>query len=133
MRRNKIRVSDMKFHEKLAQWRKAKNLTQVELAKKIGIGIAQMRRYEAGRSWPTLPVIQKMAQALGVSADTLIFDREDRIAAGHIPDPELLEKFAAVCKLAAADRQVIKVLLEGMLIRHQVQAIASAPAEPPRR
>jgi len=46
----------MPFAEKLAKLRKKRGLTQQELAQKIGVGIAQMRRYEKGSSSPTLEV-----------------------------------------------------------------------------
>ncbi|MBI4823397.1 MAG: helix-turn-helix transcriptional regulator, partial [Nitrospirae bacterium] len=48
----------MPFAEKLSKLRKDRGLTQEELAKKVGVGIAQMRRYEKGASSPTLEVIK---------------------------------------------------------------------------
>ena len=61
------------FPEHLAQLRKDKGLTQPKLAEQIGVHVAQVRRYEAGTSQPTLDVIRAIAVALGVSADELLF------------------------------------------------------------
>ena len=61
----------------LSNKRKEKGLTQEEMAKKAGVGIAQMRRYEKGKSSPTLEVIKNIAKTLGVSADELIFDKKE--------------------------------------------------------
>lgn len=43
-----------------------------------GVHVAQIRRYEGGDSQPTLEVIRKLAIALSVSADMLVFDKEER-------------------------------------------------------
>ena len=39
----------MPFSEKLKKLRNERGLTQQEMAKLIGVGIAQMRRYEKGK------------------------------------------------------------------------------------
>ena len=64
----------MPFAEKLSRIRKRQGLTQQELAQKVGIGIAQMRRYEGGKSLPTLEVIKNLALTLKISTDELIFE-----------------------------------------------------------
>ena len=64
----------MPFAEKLSKLRNERGLTQKEMASLIGVGIAQMRRYEKGKTSPTLEVIKNIARTLGISADELIFD-----------------------------------------------------------
>ncbi len=59
----------------------------------IGVGIAQMRCYEKGNSSPTLEVIKNIARTLGVSADELVFNDNERGAAAKILDRKLLEHF----------------------------------------
>jgi transcriptional regulator with XRE-family HTH domain len=49
-------------------------MTQGVLAEHVGIHVSQLRRYEAGNSSPTLDVLRKLAIALSVSSDTLVFD-----------------------------------------------------------
>ena len=63
------------------------------MANLIGVGIAQLRRYEKGKSSPTLDVIKNIARTLGISADELIFDEHERVAAAKILDRKLLEQF----------------------------------------
>jgi transcriptional regulator with XRE-family HTH domain len=46
--------------------------------RRIGLHISQIRRYEAGDSEPTLDVIRKLAIALSVSADVLVFEEGER-------------------------------------------------------
>ena len=40
--------------------------------------ISQIRRYEAGQSQPRLDAIRKLARALTVSADMLLFEKHER-------------------------------------------------------
>ena len=75
----------MPFAEKLSKLRKEKGLTQQEMAQRAGVGIAQMRRYEAGKSSPTLEVIKNIAKTLKISSDELIFDKNE----GFVPSIKL--------------------------------------------
>ena len=72
----------MPFAEKLSKLRNERGLTQQEMAGLVGVGIAQMRRYEKGNSSPTLEVIKNIARTLGISADELIFDENERVRNG---------------------------------------------------
>jgi len=57
------------FPKRLASLRDHRNLTQAALAKKAGISLTQIKRYEGGHSQPTLEVLKALAVTLGVSAD----------------------------------------------------------------
>ena len=50
-----------------------KGLTQVKAAKLIGITPDTLSNYERGKSYPDVPIIQKMEQGYGVSYSELIF------------------------------------------------------------
>jgi len=69
-------LTAMDFPERLATLRNERGMTQGTLAEHVGIHVSQLRRYEAGSSSPTLDALRKLAIALSVSADTLIFDAE---------------------------------------------------------
>ena len=63
------------FPQRLAALRKERNLTQQALAEMVGMGITQIKRYEAGASQPTLDAIRNLARTLRVSADELLSAR----------------------------------------------------------
>src|SRR5277367_1499727 len=84
-------VKAPEFPELLARLRKERGLTQQALAEKVGVHVVQLRRYEAGASQPTLDVIRRIAVALSVSADLLLFGKDERG-----PDDELRLQFEAV-------------------------------------
>ena len=113
----------MPFPEKLAKLRKEKGLTQEELAKMVGVGIAQMRRYEKGASSPTLEVIKNMARTLGVSADELIFDEGERVPAARIMDKKLLEQFEMLEELGPHDKEAVKTLIESVIIKNKLEEV----------
>ncbi|SFF02357.1 helix-turn-helix domain-containing protein [Spirosoma endophyticum] len=55
--------------EKIREARKAKGLTQKELADKISLSVGTVNQYEVGKQNLTIETIQKVANALGVSFD----------------------------------------------------------------
>lgn len=50
-----------------------KNLTQVEAAKLIGVTVDTLSNYERGKSYPDVPIIQRMEEIYGVSYSDIIF------------------------------------------------------------
>ena len=114
----------LKFNERLAALRKDRSLTQQALADRVGMHISQIRRYEGGQSQPTLDAIRKMAVALSVSADMLLFEKDERG-----PDEELKLQFEAVSRLDAEEKRVIRSVIESMILRHEARRWSQAPAK----
>ncbi|MBK7146986.1 MAG: helix-turn-helix transcriptional regulator [Xanthomonadales bacterium] len=106
----------MAYPERLAALRKARSMTQQSLAEKTGIHVVQIRRYEAGVSQPTLDAIRKLALALNVSADALVFDEKERD-----PVKKLKLHFEAVAQLPPEQQETIIELIDGMLLKHEAQ------------
>jgi transcriptional regulator with XRE-family HTH domain len=104
------------FPQRLAELRKQHNLTQAQLAERIGMHVVQLRRYEAGTSQPTLDVIRKLATALQVSADMLLFGQDARG-----PDDDLRLQFEAVSRFDEEEKRVVRSLLEGMILKHEAR------------
>ena len=113
----------MAFANRLTEIRKSRNLTQQELAEKVGVGISQMRRYEKGSSSHTLEVIKNLAITLGVSTDELIFDNSERVATSRILDKELLRQFETVSGLTSRDIDAVKIVLESIIIKNRIEEI----------
>jgi transcriptional regulator with XRE-family HTH domain len=104
----------MQFPERLVALRKQRGMTQRQLADEIGVHLSQMRRYEAGTSQPTLEVLRKMAVALRVSADALLFDTQERG-----PDEKLRLQFEAVQRLDPEEQKVVISVLESILVKNE--------------
>lgn len=112
----------MQFPERMAALRKDKSLTQQALADRVGVHLTQIQRYESGAVQPTLDVIRRLAIALSVSADLLVFDKDERG-----PDEDLRLQFEAISRMSKDEKKIIKALLDGMILKHEAQRW-SAPA-----
>lgn len=98
--------------------RKHKGLTQQ--AQAIGLHITQVKRYEAGTSQPSLEALKKIAQTLRVTTDSLIFEPEELQ-----PDEDLSLQFKAISNMPEQERQIVKQLLEGMIIKYEAERWSS--------
>lgn len=112
---------DMDFAHRLAALRKDKGLTQQVLADRVGVHVTQLRRYEAGTSAPTLDALRKIAIALSVSTDALVFDEHERG-----PDDDLRLQFEAASQLDDEGKALVKALLEAVLLRQEARRWAAA-------
>ncbi|HWH93961.1 MAG TPA: helix-turn-helix transcriptional regulator, partial [Baekduia sp.] len=95
-------------------------LTQQALSERADIHVTLLRRYEAGKTQPGLDALRKIALALNVSADQLLFDPDERG-----PSDDLRLQFEAVSRLDPDERNVVKSLIEGMLLKHEAKRWAA--------
>ncbi|QGX41718.1 XRE family transcriptional regulator [Permianibacter aggregans] len=108
----------MPFADRLAALRKQRGLTQEALADLIGVTKTQVYRYENNGSQPTLEVIKKLAVALSVTTDELIFEVDERKA-----DDSLLLLLEGIAQLDPDEKHVIKEMVEGILLKHQARRL----------
>lgn len=79
----------MSFADKLIQLRKAKGLSQEDLADSLGVSRQAISRWEQGNTFPDLLNLQKIMKVFGVSADYLICDEyADEGNNDDLPAPE---------------------------------------------
>lgn len=125
----------MDFAHRLAALRKERGLTQQALADRVQVHLTQINRYETGDSQPMLDVIRRLAIALTVTTDELIFGKDERG-----PDDDLRLQFEAISQFDDEDKELARGLLEGLILKHQAKqsvaraaARAAAPAAPARK
>jgi transcriptional regulator with XRE-family HTH domain len=75
--------------------------------------------YESNRSQPTLEVIRKLALALDVSADELVFDKTERQP--QMLDKELLKNWEKIDDLPDDDKLAVKKIVAALLVKHSVE------------
>ena len=73
----------MELRERLAQTRKARGLSQEELAAQVGVSRQAVSKWETGDALPDLPKLLALADTLHMSVDALC----GREAAGEAPAP----------------------------------------------
>lgn len=107
------RFRRMAFPQALVQLRRAKSMSQQALADATGIHVTQIKRYEGGSAQPSMEGLKKMALALDCATDALVFDPSERPIAD-----DLQRQFEAISKLPEAERAIARVLLEGLILKH---------------
>jgi len=111
----------MSFSRRLAAIRKTKKLTQQEMADTIGIHVSQIKRYESGDTQPSLEVLRKIALALNISADMLLFDKEERGAS-----QDFKMQFEALSQFSEDEKRVAKELLDSLILKHTANRLSAA-------
>ena len=56
----------------IKQLRESRNLTQAELAQKLGVSSKTVSKWETGKGLPDISLLQPLAQALGISVIELM-------------------------------------------------------------
>lgn len=114
----------MTIGERIKQLRLAAGLTQTELAEKVGLTYIQVGRYETEKSHPSSEVLQKLASTFETTSDFLMKGSQDEIVSAQLMDKDLLKQFRAVELLSSEDKNVVKILIDALITKRQVQALA---------
>lgn len=110
----------MNFGDKLKAWRKAKGMTQPELAGACGVNVSYISNLErnfsastkSGKPRPSEALTEKLAKVLGVPID------ETRLAAGYAPKSEtkvptkILTAYAKSGHLSERDEDLVAAFIE---------------------
>lgn len=99
----------MLFGERLLNIRKAKKLSQEELAKIIGVHAPVIGRYERGEVKPSIEVAIKLADALQVSLDYLVGNSDLEL------DKSTLDRVQEVSKMPQDDRKQIFMVMDALI------------------
>lgn len=87
----------MSFGDRLKKARKAKKLTQDQVAKIVGIDFTTISKYENDHSEPDYETLKRLAQIYEVSIDSLLGKEtpaaQELIESLDLSDEELLEKY----------------------------------------
>jgi len=110
----------MSFSERVVTLRKQKSWTQQQLAEQVKVRVLQIRRYESGASQPTLDAIRRLALALGVTTDELIFDKNERG-----PDEDLRLQFEALTRFTPEEKKIAKAVLESLILKHDANRFSA--------
>lgn len=110
----------MTIGKRIKELRKAQQLTQQQLADKVGITYIQIGRYETGKSNASADVLKKIATALDTTTDFLMSGGN----AEQLSDRVLLQQFKEVEKMDHEDKHLIKTFIDAFLTKRKVQKLA---------
>lgn len=85
----------MEFHEKLAELRKSKGLTQEELAEALFVSRTAISKWESGRGYPSIDSLKGISHFFSVTIDELICSQE-MIAVAEDDRKAILGRYVSV-------------------------------------
>jgi transcriptional regulator with XRE-family HTH domain len=102
----------LEFGKKLAECRKAKGLSQKELAKLLNTSHSVIGKYEREEMVPSIEAAVKLANLLETTVGYLLGENED---SDLLKDPLMLKRFHDIKNLNAEDRNGILYALDNLL------------------
>lgn len=108
----------MTFGQKIAFSRKEKKMSQAELGKLSGINGDIIGKYERDEMKPSIETARKLSDALEVSLDYLVGDRDLKVL-----DKKTLQRLEDIEKLPDQDRQNIFYTLDNLIKAAKLKAI----------
>ena len=79
----------MNIAEKIVSYRKAKNLTQSQLADLLFVSDKTVSKWETGRGYPEISILPKLASVLGTTVDDLLQEVEPFVPEAEMPSEGL--------------------------------------------
>lgn len=104
---------------RIASARKDADMTQVQLAERLGIEQPQLASYEVGRRRVPVSLLPGLARALRVSIEALV-DEDGATAppAKRGPASRLQQQLDAIAQLPKSRQRVVSEVLDAMLAQH---------------
>lgn len=100
---------------RLAQARKARGLTQVQLAEQLGIAQQTLAHYEGGRLRLPASLLSASAQALGLPVEDLLNQPAARASAKRGPASRLQQQVERIGQLPMAKQRFVMEMLDTVL------------------
>jgi len=115
MPRNKY--CETSFGERLAAIRKARGLTQVQLAEAAGTTQRAVSYYETEAGFPPAPAVVQLAKALQVSTDELLGLKPPKVEGlnGDAETRRLWKRFQQVTSLPEKDQKAVIRLINSLV------------------
>ena len=99
--------------QRIAQHRKAQDLTQTELGDLVGVTQQQIASFEIGRRRMPISTLPVIAKALGVRIEDLVSDQAKPAKRG--PAPKLQQQVERIAALPRARQQFVMQVIDSVL------------------
>lgn len=99
--------------ERIASLRKARNLTQAQLAEALGVSQQSVQAYEVGRRRMPVSSLPSVARVLEVSLEELFGEKQNRGKRG--PASRLEQQMEAISQLPKTQQRFVTQMLDTVL------------------
>lgn len=114
------KVNDNRIGEKLKEARKRAERTQQWCASLLGVSLSTYKRYENGLSKPTISQVSTLAEALGVTVESLAHEPEVVLLGALFSREEALSFKAACtecgCTTEELIHDIVKAIADGEIL-----------------
>ncbi len=130
-----MKTKDDSFFKRLgariAQARKDQDMTQVQLAERLGIAQQTLAHYEVGRARIAADLLPVLAETLELSLDEmLIGEPAARPAGKRGPASRLQQQIDAIGQLPKAKQKFVVEMIDTVLAQHALQEAPCPHAKP---
>ena len=100
--------------DRVAHLRKARNITQVQLAESLGVSQQTIQAYEVGRRRVPVSTLRQLAKTLGVSLDELMAEGA-HAPRKRGPVPQIQQHMERISQLPKPKQRAVMDVIEAML------------------
>ncbi len=101
--------------KRIAQFRKAQNMTQTQLADALGIAQQTMAHYEGGKLRIPVALLSTMATLLAVSIEAIIGEPSKATKGKRGPTPRLQRQMELISQLPRTKQKFVMEMLDAVI------------------
>lgn len=120
----KQKEKPLSLGQKIKRLRRDRDLSQTELARKLGTTLVTISSYENDKTKPSSEMLMGLAKFFNVSVDYLLRDQADHSGPVSIQDKELLKQFEKIDRLNDNERTHVKYLLQTIIDKEKFKELA---------
>jgi len=106
------------FGDNLKKIRTIKNISQGELAQKVNMHATHISRYERNVTTPSIDILKKLAEALEITIDELVYGDINNKLESSIQDNELINLFKRIQTLDEKQIETVKDFLKAFAFQN---------------
>lgn len=102
---------------RIAKFRKAKGMTQEDLANQLGVSSQAVSKWENDASCPDISLLPQLGKVLGVSTDELLTGKNDEVKMVPVEQRKSLDELTLRVKVDSASGDKVRVNLPMSLVK----------------
>lgn len=102
---------------RIARYRKAKNLTQEALANQMGVSSQAVSKWETDASCPDISALPQLCRILGITTDELLTGKSEEVKLVPPAERKTLEELTLRIKVLSSDGDKIRVNVPMTLVK----------------
>ena len=102
---------------RIAKYRKAKGMTQEELANAMGVSSQAVSKWENDASCPDISLLPQLSKVLGISTDELLTGKHDEVKLVPAEERKSMDELTLRIKVDSADGDKVRINLPMSLVK----------------